>query len=374
VTVLAAALLGLSLILIVWSYLFYPPLVRRLAARTPGGADSGVPPASVEVVVSAADEETVIADRVANLLEQEVPARYRVTIGCDGSADGTAARARRAGDARVRVVEFAERRGKASVLNDLVAASESEIVVFTDANTRFESGAVECLVASFQDSRVGAACGRLILETSVAEAQFWDRETRLKEAEGRLGICLGANGAIYAARRCEISPLPPDTTSMDDFLIPIRIIRRGLRVVFVGDAVAREAASGDVRSEMARRFRIGVGAGQVLRRETWLFAGWRHPMLTLAFVSRKVARWLAPVAALAAVLAACLDPVLRWGGMVCLVAAALAALSGLRGPRVKGPLGTLYYFGLMNLALSIGVLAGLLGGASRAVWKPAPRG
>jgi cellulose synthase/poly-beta-1,6-N-acetylglucosamine synthase-like glycosyltransferase len=377
---IAASLFALSLVMIVWSYLVYPPVVARFAGRAAlAGASpalatrewSSGPRASIEVLVSAADEEAVIGERVANLLAQEVDGRYRVTIGCDGSADRTADLARRGLGQGGRVVEFPARRGKAMVLNDLVAASDADILVFTDANTLFEPGAVRRLANALEEVDVGAACGRLVVEGSDAESVFWDRETRLKEAEGKLGVCLGANGGIYAARRVQIEPLPSDTT-IDDFLIPLRVARRGSRIVFVGDAVAREAAAPDARAEMNRRFRIGVGAGQVLRRELWLWNVARHPLLSFAYLSRKVARWLAPVAALAACVTACASPALRPVGIALLGSALLLVLSCLARPRPVGLPGRLYYFGVMNLALAAGVIAGLLG-YRRPVWKPAAR-
>ena len=82
---------------------------------------------------------------------------------------------------------------------------------------------------------------------------------------------------------------------MDDFLIPVRVARAGTEIVFAGDAVAREDAARDVAAEVSRRFRIGIGAGQVLRRETLALNAGAHPLLTLAFLSRKAARWLAPL-------------------------------------------------------------------------------
>ncbi|MGH9399105.1 MAG: glycosyltransferase [Thermoanaerobaculia bacterium] len=376
-TALALALGAAALAFAAWSYAVYPLLIRRLAARAaplPFAADPA--PASIEVIVSAADEEAVIGARVRDLLAQRVAGRYRIAIGCDGSTDGTEAEARRALGDGGRVVAFPARRGKASVLNDLVAASDADLLVFTDANTLFEPGAVAALARALDGPVTGAVCGRLVLEPAggpgTPESAFWDRETQLKEAEGRLGVCLGANGAIYAARRREIEPLATDTTSMDDFLIPARIARRGFRVVFAGNAVARERAARDVRAEMPRRFRIGVGAGQVLRREPWLLAAWRHPLLSLTFVSRKAARWLAPVLALAgAALGLTSSPVAPWSAAA-LAAAAVFVAAALVRPRLPGLPGRLYYFVVMNLALAAGVVAGLFG-YSRAAWKPTGR-
>src|SRR5438105_1628888 len=113
--------------MLAWSYFLYPPLVGRVSSRassakaSEAGASAtkawehafmagAVPraplaPSSLEVLISAADEEAVIGARVTNLLAQEFRGPYRVTIGCDGSRDRTAQRAREAGDERVHVLE-----------------------------------------------------------------------------------------------------------------------------------------------------------------------------------------------------------------------------------------------------------------------------
>jgi cellulose synthase/poly-beta-1,6-N-acetylglucosamine synthase-like glycosyltransferase len=370
---LAAALAGLALALVVWSYLVYPAAILRLARRAPGEPPpaAGGEPRSLEVILSAADEEDVIEWRVRNLLEQETGLPFRVSIGCDGCRDKTAELARRSLGARGRVVEFPERRGKAAVVNDLVRESSADVIVFTDANTRFEAEALLHLDRAFADPDVGAACGRLILESGSPgashETLFWDRETRTKEAEGRLGVCLGANGAIYAARRVWIEPLPAGT-AMDDFLIPARIAGRGKKVVFAGEAVAREETDGDAAAEVSRRFRIGAGAGGVLRQETWLFNLRRHRLLSAVFLSRKAARWIAPVLVLGAAAAALGDERLRPAGSIVLGAAAVLALSAAARPRLPGLLGRLYYFGVINIALAAGVVLGLAG-YRRPVWR-----
>lgn len=364
-TALAIALAALAAVLVAWSYAGYPSWILRAARRAPLRPAPAAPPPSVDVLVSAFDEQESIGPRVANLLAQQYPGGLRVSVGCDGCRDWTAVRARESRSERVDVAEFAERRGKSAVLNELVKRSESEILVFTDANSTFAPDAVARLVERFGDPAVGAVCGRLVLEGREAgatspETEFWDRETRLKEAEGRLGVCLGANGAIYAARRALVHPLP-DGAVIDDFLVPARIACDGHRVVFAGDAVAREHVPSDVKAEASRRFRIGIGAGRVLRAEAWLFDVRQRPLVTLVFFSRKVARWLAPVLACTAIVFALFSPTLRPYAVA--VAAALALLAGsvaLR-PRLSGWPGRLYYFGVINLALAAGVVAGLAG-------------
>lgn len=368
---LSAALAAVAVLLAAWSYVGYPAWIGRLSRSAKEAGDSSGEPRALEVALSAADEEDVIARRVENLLAQETDVPFLVSIGCDGCRDRTAEIARASLGDRGRVVEFRQRRGKAAVLNDLVAGSTAEVLVFTDANTRFDPGAVRELARAFRDSAVGAACGRLVLEDSTrrgaAETLFWDRETRTKEAEGRLGICLGANGAVYAARRAWIEPLPAGS-AMDDFLIPVRIARRGRKVVFAGGAVAREETGGDVAAEVSRRFRIGAGAGQILKQETWLFNLRRHGLLSAAFLSRKAARWISPVLLLAAAAAGLGNARLRPAGAIILAAALLLTISAAARPRLPGVLGRLYYFCVINVALAAGVVAGLLG-YRRPVWR-----
>jgi cellulose synthase/poly-beta-1,6-N-acetylglucosamine synthase-like glycosyltransferase len=365
VTAAALTLAGLAAILVFWSYVVYPSLLRYLSRRAPARSSVSAGWPSVEVLVSAFDEEASIGARVANLLLQQYPGSLSVSVGCDGCGDHTADRARESADERVRVAEFAERRGKAAVINELVRRSTSDVLVFTDANSSFAPDAVARLVERFADHAVGAVCGRLLLEPansggSSPETEFWDRETRLKEAEGRLGVCLGANGAIYAARRPLVRPLP-EGTALDDFLIPARIAAEGHRVEFAGDAVARERLSADVAAEASRRLRIGIGAGGVLLREREIFDLRGRPLLLLALLSRKVARWLAPVVFLASIAFALFSPALRPASLLVAAGLAMLAASLSLRPRLSGWPGRLYYFGVINLALAAGVAAGLVG-------------
>ena len=77
-----------------------------------------------------------IAGRVSNLLSQDYPAhKLQVYIGSDGSDDNTVAEARSVADERVTVFDFKERRGKTTVLNELIARAASPVIILSDANT-----------------------------------------------------------------------------------------------------------------------------------------------------------------------------------------------------------------------------------------------
>jgi hypothetical protein len=127
-----------------------------------------------------------------------------------------------------------------------------------------------------------------------------------------------------------------------------------------------------VAAEARRRFRIGIGAGEVLRTDSWLWDFRRRPLLALAFVSRKAARWLAPIAAVAALLCALAVPALRPAAAAAVAAFALLAVWVQVRPHSAGWAARLYYFGVINLALAAGVIAGLAG-YRRPAWQRTPR-
>jgi cellulose synthase/poly-beta-1,6-N-acetylglucosamine synthase-like glycosyltransferase len=193
------------------------------------------------------------------------------------------------------VFAYAQRRGKASVLNDVMAMVSEPIVVFTDANVEFEPDAVACLVDALEVREAGAVCGELLLQNSAGDNQdalYWRLERYLKESEGKLDALLGANGAIYAIRRELYRPLRDDTI-IDDFVIAMRVAAEGRALAYVPEARAREDTPDRIEDEFRRRVRIGVGNYQALfRHPEFLFRA--GGMRSFAYFSHKVLRWLGP--------------------------------------------------------------------------------
>lgn len=220
--------------------------------------------------------------------------RLRILVGDDGSSDGTRSICASMSDERLRVFDFDTNRGKASVLNDLLQAVDTELVVFTDANTLFDPHALIQLVRHFKDEKVGAVCGELRLEGqgSNQDGLYWRYEQFLKQLEARIGGLLGANGAIYAIRSALYESLPADTL-VDDFTVVMKIALRGHRVVYDKTALAFEEVAPTEADEYQRRVRIGAGSYQAFTRLTSALNP-KHGMLTLTYISHKVLRWFTP--------------------------------------------------------------------------------
>lgn len=270
---------------------------RRLEMqRSAAGTEPDWPP--VAIVISAYNEERHIVSRIENLLALDYPAdRLRAYIGSDGSRDRTAELMLRfEGEVRIVALPFEQNRGKASVLNDLVSRTTEPIVVFSDANTYFERGALKKLVSRFDDPKVGGVTGELRLLGNAGgdnqDSLYWRIEQFLKFFEARIGALLGANGAIYAIRRALWQPIRPDTIC-DDFVIAMNVSAGGHRLVYEPKAWAEEDTPEEIGEEVKRRIRIGIGNFQALVRHPQYLTR-TSAATAFAYVSHKVLRWTAP--------------------------------------------------------------------------------
>jgi cellulose synthase/poly-beta-1,6-N-acetylglucosamine synthase-like glycosyltransferase len=292
----------ISLILAVYTYALYPPLIwglSRLFGRQPEAEDVGdadLP--NISLLIAAYNEETEIEGRIRNALALDYPRdKLEIAIGSDGSTDGTDRIVRRFAGEGVRLLSYKQRRGKASVLNASLPELSGEIIVLSDANTYNDPNAARRLVRWFRDRSVGAVCGRLVLTDPVTgrnvDSLYWKYETFLKCCEGRLGGLLGANGAIYAIRREFYSPIPSETI-VDDFVIPLLAkVRTGCTIVYDGEAVAHEETPPDLTAEFHRRSRIGAGGFQSIPL-LWKLLDPRRGWVAFTFLSHKILRWLCP--------------------------------------------------------------------------------
>jgi biofilm PGA synthesis N-glycosyltransferase PgaC len=296
-----------SCVLVAYVYAGYPLLLAcwaRLFPRPVRAQASEAPVPRVSIVIAARNEGSRLRERIDNLLQCSYPAERRhIVIVSDGSTDATPAVLASFGSAIEPV--FVEACGKALALNAGVARADGDVVIFADARQTFAPDALRELVAPFEDPRVGAVTGELLLESEVpgprAAVQstiadgvglYWRYEKSIRRNESAVASTLGATGAIYAIRRSLWRPLPAGTI-LDDVLAPMRAVLAGYRTVFSGRARAFDRIGPDVAAEARRKVRTLAGNYQLLWLEPGLLLPWRNPVW-IQFVSHKLGRLLVP--------------------------------------------------------------------------------
>jgi glycosyltransferase involved in cell wall biosynthesis len=299
--------------------------------------------------VAAHDEERVIAAKVGNALALDYPPeRLEVIVASDGSTDGTVAAARAGG---AHLVLDLPRGGKVRAQDAAVDAGRGEILAFSDANARWDPGALRALVAAFADSRVGYACGRVRFVGGGGgnqEGLYWRYELWLRGMESRLHSVTAGNGAIYAVRRAAY--LHVDPIMGHDLSLPFNLVRRGWRAVDVPDARASEKMVPTVEGEFARKRRMMAHAWPIVVRGGLLDLRGYPPLYALMVVSHRALRYATPFLHLVALATSVGRP--RGALVAQLLLLAAAALGG----RVRArPLLVARYYVLTNASIALGL-------------------
>jgi cellulose synthase/poly-beta-1,6-N-acetylglucosamine synthase-like glycosyltransferase len=361
--------------LLVYTHAGYPLLLaalarlrRRSSGAEPPVADMPLPP--VSIIVAAFAEESVIAQRVANLRELDYPPELlELIVSCDGSPDETPRLAREAG---ADLVLELPRGGKIRAQDEAVRRARGEIVAFSDANAIWEPDALRRLVAPFADPRVGYVCGdvRFVNERgSNQEGLYWRYEMAVRRLESTVRSVTGGNGAIYATRRdCYLFV---DPIMGHDLSLPFNMVKRGRLAIYAPAARAHERMVPTIEGEFARKRRMMSHGWPIVIRGGMLSPRGYDPLYALMIFSHRILRYSSPFLHLIAFV---VSIVLLGHGWIYAAALALqlAVLgAALLAPLVPArPLLVARYYVLTTASLAAGLWDWLAHGTS-AGWDPA---
>jgi biofilm PGA synthesis N-glycosyltransferase PgaC len=351
-------LLWLAVGTMFYTFLGYPVLIGLLAryARRPVRQVAITP--RVTLLIPAYNEAAVVARKIENSLALDYPPeQLEIAVVTDGSNDGTVDIVAGYADQGVHLYHQPQRQGKMAAVNRVMPLVGGEIVVLSDANAMIGGEALRSLVRNFADPSVGGVAGEKQV-LGGGEGLYWRYESFLKRCDSALSSVMGAAGELFAIRRSLFEPPPPDAL-IDDFVMSLRLVEAGWRVMYEAEAIATEEPSPTLAGEWRRRVRIAAGGFQSIRWLPGLLSparGW----VAWQYFSHRVLRWAATPFLLPAVYGLNLLllglPFYRliFLAQTTLYAAALLGYVLARRGIQRGPFHAAFYFCFTNVAALAG--------------------
>jgi cellulose synthase/poly-beta-1,6-N-acetylglucosamine synthase-like glycosyltransferase len=209
-------------------------------------------------------------------------------------------------------------------------------------------------------------------ETAVGSGSgaYMRYENWLRQLESRVGSVVGVNGGVDAVRRRLYAPMRAD--HLPDFILPLRVVAQGARVLYVPDAVSSEYSLDAQADEYRMRVRVSLRALHALSEMRVLLS----PRFGLFAFQLLVHKWLRYLVALP-LLAVLLANVLLAGtpGYAALLGLqllcyTLAGIGWASGGRVRWkPVFVPFYFCLINVAAAVAFVR-FLSGERMVLWAP----
>ncbi len=374
-----------SFFLLFYIYFGYPLAVKALAAvrsRPINKSEDHQP--KVSILVAAYNEAKDIEATLRNKIALDYPAdQMEILVISDESEDGTDQIVERVAEespVTVRLFRQVPRQGKTSGLNTLSQHAQGEILLFSDANSQWDTSTVSRLVRNFNDPNVGYVTGKMIYVHQDGSlvgdgcSAYMKYENWLRCQETRLGSVVGVDGGIDAIRKQLYQPLRAD--QLPDFVQPLKVVEQGYRVVYEPEALLKEEALTDGTSEFSMRVRVSLRALWALNDMKHLMNPARDPLFAWQMISHKFLRYGAfvPMATLA-LAALYLTPKAGIYTLAALgyVGFVLLAWQGHKKEKEGESLSALYsipyYFMLLNIA-SYKACVAFLKGEKKVIWNP----
>lgn len=371
----------LCTLLILYIYFGYPLLLLALPKLTPyESSDSNTEAPKVTVLIPAFNEAKVIEATIRNKLAQNYPAdKLEIIVISDESEDGTddIVKTIASEDPRVRLLRQTPRQGKTAGLNLAIAEAQGDIIIFSDANSHYESEAIQHLVDCFDDPDVGYATGKMIYVNSDGSlagdgcSAYMKYENYMRSLETKISSVVGVDGGIDAIRKSLYQPMNAD--QLPDFVLPLKVVTQGKRVVYCEKALLNEESLSNSQSEFRMRVRVSLRAYWAMRDMQHLFNFSKYGLFSLQLLSHKLLRYLAFIPLILVFVSnGLITGYSSFYGLVFLLqigfygAAAFVSLSDETNNRW---LALANYFCLINLASAMAFIK-FLKGEKIVMWKP----
>jgi len=201
-------------------------------------------------------------------------------------------------DNSISVIYTRERKGKPNALNLAMKIVSTDIVVFSDIRQSVSKDSIINMISELEsNSDIGVVCAELVHvdsngSTSSNVGAYWKYEKWIRHSESRFNSTIGTTGALYTLYKRDFIELRIDTI-LDDFEIPMNILRNGKKLKISDNSFIYDKAHEDIEHEKIRKIRTLSGNYQSFLRMKWLFVPIINPVF-LQFISHKFLRLIVP--------------------------------------------------------------------------------
>ncbi|WP_339750344.1 glycosyltransferase family 2 protein [uncultured Marinobacter sp.] len=374
-----------SLLLLFYIYFGYPLAARALAAINPrpvNKSEDFLP--KVSILITAYNEAKDIEATLRNKLALDYPVHsLEILVISDESEDGTdeiVENVAKEAPVSIRLFRQVPRQGKTWGLNTLYQQANGEILLFSDANSQWDTQALRKLVRNFNDPAVGYVTGKMVYVHQDGSligdgcSAYMKYENWLRLEETKIGSVVGVDGGIDAMRKQLYQPLRAD--QLPDFVQPLKVVEQGYRVAYEPEALLKEETLTDGGSELSMRVRVGLRALWALKDMKHLMNPANDSLFAWQMISHKLLRYGAflPMATLA-LATLYLAPKAGVYALAALgyVGFVLLAWQGHKKEKAGDSLSAFYsipyYFMLLNFA-SYKACVAFLKGEKKVLWNP----
>lgn len=252
----------------------------------------------VTLVIAAFNEAAFIQKKIENSLALDYPAgKLKFLFVADGSSDDTVNILQQY--PQIDLHYKPEREGKSMAINRVIPFVTTDFVVFSDANTLLNRDCIKAIVKHYKDPTIGAVAGEKVVSDQSGEAGiagageglYWKYESFLKKMDARFYSVVGAAGELFSIRTALFEPVQKHVL-LDDFIISMKICKKGYRVMYEPKAYATEAPSFSLKEEQKRKIRISAGGWQSVFMLKPLLNMFKYGRLSFQYISHRVLRWI----------------------------------------------------------------------------------
>jgi poly-beta-1,6-N-acetyl-D-glucosamine synthase len=209
----------------------------------------------IEHIVCFKNESDFIEEKLKNCYEISYSDIHHTFVN-DHSSDNTLELLKKYKRADTVLMNNESDLGKNQSQMKAVKHTDSDLLLFTDANVFLDKNAVTYLVRHF-DENISGVCGDVTVTTDMKHKEisgrYWEIEKRIKHFQSLTGSVIGFDGGFYGIRRADYTLTKKNELS--DFESAFLLFEQGKQIRYAEDAFAVEQERRKIKDSFKARIR-----------------------------------------------------------------------------------------------------------------------